>query len=246
MSLVEKAIKGQLPSYQKMNKETLQWIIANNPLVGVMLHKYHFDYDIVDILKQFIPQTNWFLNQHTINGIHGLRHMLRVSALSIKISKDKHISEDQITNLLIAANLHDIRRNNDNSDDGHGERCSEWLLKNKDEILSKYKLQNNKLVNIELISKLIYYHDINLHDIEQTYSEDILLSILRLSDGLDRYRQPKIKWWPNFNYFNLHPSLEDQKFAYDLVVESEKKYLLGLSNTNSVILSIKEIIKAYD
>ena len=66
MSLVEKTIKGQLPSYQKMNKETLQWIIANNPLVGVMLHKYHFYYDIVDILKQSIPQTNWFLNQHTI------------------------------------------------------------------------------------------------------------------------------------------------------------------------------------
>lgn len=242
MSLVDQATENKLPIYQAMDKETLQWIIQNNPLPKVSFHKYKFNFDILDKLNQFTPKTEWFLNERTINGIHGLRHLLRVSALALKIAENNHIEEDKIINLIIAASLHDIRRNNDNGDKGHGERCSEWFLNNKVDILTTYRLENKGIINPELISKIIFFHDIDSESIKSGSDESILLDILRSSDGLDRYRQPKLKWWPDFNRFKSTPLLEDQAFAYNLVVSSEEKYLQGFSSIDAVISSIKELI----
>lgn len=238
MSLVSLAEQKNLPLHQYMDKETVNWIAANNIFRGeesVSLSKISFEY-----LKQYIPPDNWFLNADTIEGIHGLRHLLRVGIHSLVISTNISGFALNLKNLLIVAVLHDIRREHDKDDEKHGKHAAMWFLNNSGEISEYFGVafsNNDK----EEIYSAIYYHGLPYEKFEKEglyLRNRIIVDFLKTADALDRYRLPKLKWWFNPEMVKIIPSREVMVLAYNLVLESERKHLNGLSNVDSVMQSL--------
>jgi len=143
--------------------------------------------------------------------------------------------------LCILASLHDIKRKNDKEDSGHAERASLWLRDNFGMISNVYGYEMNNEI-IEKISQAILYHD------QKEYPEFLDTSLISLIenfkvvDALDRYRQPKIKWWINEDFLKLKISSSIKRIAFDLVLKSERYFLSGLSNEESVSKAIYDIL----
>lgn len=238
MSLVSLAEQKNLPLYQYMDKETVDWIAANN-----VFHDFEFaSFPKISFkhLKQYVPPDDWFLNANIIEGIHGLRHLLRVGVHSWEISVNIPSVALNLKNLFIAAFLHDIRRENDKDDEKHGKRTAKWFLNNAGKI-SEYlgvAFSNN---DKEEIYSAIYCHNLPYEECEkeELYLRNCkIVDFLKTADALDRYRLPKLKWWFNPEMVKIIPSREVMASAYNLVLESERKHLNGLNNVDSVMQSL--------
>lgn len=235
MSLVELAEYNQLPDHQYIDRETLNWIIQNKPSFDKPI-----SYKVKDVtpeyFKKFIPPNNWFLVPIQVNSIHGVRHLLRVAIYTAQLCDIK-----KRTNLIISALLHDIRQLNDKGDTGHGQRAADWFKDNFLKVQRYFKIRFSKR-DIEEIYYSIYYHEIPYKDIladtnYKKYKEAV--DILKTADALDRYRQPKIKWWIDDSYLVLVPDEKLKKFAYDLVIITEAMHLDGYDNARSILEGLK-------
>lgn len=238
-SLYSLARDGELPDHQYMDEETLDWICFNNPFGNGGTQANMIDMSgLSRVAKQYIPQRQWFTEPKVIDGIHGIRHLLRVTVIAYLLSKTYMLSEDDTQSLLISASLHDIRRHNDCADLSHGERSAVWFRDNHKEVESHYLL-GKKAIDIDLIFQLILLHEVPYNDIDKsTFLNERVFDILKVADGLDRFRQPKLKWWPDERYFHLRPSQELVRFAYREVVESETLFLLSGLSEESVLKTI--------
>lgn len=239
MSLVKLAQQKKLPDYQYMDNETLNWIIENNPKFNSK-NKYRMNIDKIEDFKKYIPPKNWFLDLKKQETIHGVRHLLRITIYA-DILRVESKGEIKKQNLIISAMLHDIQRLNDKDDYGHGERSAKWFLDNIIEIEKCFKAVFNDSDKKE-IYYAIYYHNLPYKIIssENNYKKHKnIVDIIKTSDALDRYSQPKLKWWIDDKYLVLIPPDEIKEFAYNLVAQSEKLYLAGLSNVESVFEAIK-------
>ena len=192
-------------------------------------------FEVLQQVQRFMPKTEWFAEPKIVDSIHGLRHLLRVTLLACLIGKTRLVSEDKILNLLVAASLHDVARLNDNADIGHGERSAQWFLENLQTVASHYQLEIKDL-DTKLISQLMQFHEIEYTRLEgESVLDQELLDIIKTADGLDRFRQPKLKWWPNFEYLRLRPSEEIIQTAYHLVLNSEAEFLRIQQSQESVV-----------
>ncbi len=233
MSLVQLAGKDKLPLHQNLDTETLQWIKDNEPQelkdrdISLIASNVN-----VESISKFTPSSVWFTSLEKVNSLHGIRHLMRVAAYAWLLS-DK-INSTLRNSLLIAAVLHDVRRLDDKADKGHAKRAAEWYRAHKSEILDIFKIND---VNNEVIVGLIKTHEKDIDILE--FKE--LFNILKTSDALDRFIQPKKKWWPDERYLNLKPNLEIRAFAFNLIVKSEEKYLNGTTSEQAVLLSLKEL-----
>lgn len=239
MSLIKLAQQKQLPDYQYMDDETLNWIIENKPNFDLE-NKYKINIHNLNYLRNYIPLKNWFLASEEIKAIHGIKHLLRVAiyALSILQTEFKEIKKQ---NLVISAILHDIRRLNDKDDYGHGERSAKWFLDNIVEIEKQFGVIFSDLDKKEIYCA-IYYHDLPYEIIlsENNYKQyKNIINIIKTVDALDRYSQPKLKWWINDKYLIFIPSDKVKDFAYNLIVKSEKLYLAGLDDVQSVFRALE-------
>lgn len=238
MSLVSLAEQKNLPLHQYMDKETVDWIAANNVFHGLesaSLPKISFE-----LLKQYIPPNDWFLNIDIIEGMHGMRHLLRVGVHSLAISANTFGFVLNLKNLLVAAVLHDIRRENDKDDEKHGERAAKWFLNNTGEISEYFGVAFSNNDKDEIYSA-IYSHNLPYEKLkkEKLYLRNHkIIDFLKTADALDRYRLPKLKWWFNPEMVKIVPSQEVMVLAYNLVLESERKHLNGLGNIDSVMQSL--------
>lgn len=239
-SLVQQAKKGKLPPHQNIDRETLLWIKDNRPqeLIGVSVISVAEDVDTQNI-SRLTPLNSWFVSPKKVNSLHGKRHSMRVAIYASLLSKN--IDQSQRDCLLMAAILHDIRRMNDKSDEGHANRAVKWYESNKSEVTNTFEMNN---INDEIVVELIKLHE---QDYEDLISRDFylkygkLVDILKASDALDRYVQPKKKWWIDEKYLNIKPDLNLKAFAFELVVLSEEKYLSGVDSERSVLSSIEEL-----
>ena len=233
MSLIQQAEQGNLPLLQNLDRETLQWIQDNesNELKNVDIVSVAKSIDIRKISK-FTPLPSWFISQNKVNSLHGIRHLMRVTTYAWLLSKE--VDKIQKNNLLVAAVLHDIRRLNDKADEGHSARAAKWYQQKRNEIIGKFKIDT---VNDEIIIELIKSHELNSKDLKFRK----LFDIIKTSDALDRYIQPKKKWWLDDKYLNLQPSLEIKAYAFRLVIKSEEKYLDGIDSKEAVLSSLKDL-----
>jgi len=242
MSLVKLAQIGNLPFHQYMDQATLDWIVSNKPKFLANATSYNISGDDINFLKKYIPPINWFLEQKEIDTIHGLRHLLRVAIYAVALCNKERLSTKKI-NAVISAILHDIRRLNDKEDIGHGERAAHWLLDNVASVEQQFKVILSNKDRNEI------YNAIALHEIsyavvqkENSYSQyKYVIDILKTADALDRYCQPKLKWWPNEKYLILTPSDNIKKMAYNLMVSSESLHLKGVNNIESVFQAFKQL-----
>lgn len=239
-SLVQLAKKDNLPSIQNIDNETLQWIEANEPLEFKNSDTTSIASKIdIGKVSQFTPLFSWFPSQDKMDSIHGLRHLMRVTIYAIFLGS--HLKAKQLNNLLVAASLHDIRRKDDKGDMCHAKRASDWYAKHKAQILDTYHLEE---ANGVVVKNLINLHEESYDNLKRApfYIENKeLVDIIKTSDALDRYVQPKMKWWLNDSYLELKPNRELKAFAFNLVINSERKYLEGINSKQAVLLSLKQL-----
>jgi len=238
MSLISLAQKGLLPKIQHMDNETLKWIESNRP--DFAKTKQIFSPQILNQVKKYFPAKQWFLEKSCIGSIHGLRHILRVVANASNLIIGKKINFPLSRNLLVASSLHDLRRKNDKGDKGHADRARKQFLLNAIEISKYYNIIfSNK--DKEEISNAIYFHEIPYSQIrtdERYLKHKMIIDLLKTADALDRYRLPKLKWWINDDFLRLIPDKFQKQFAFNLVINSEKKYLFNGNSTESVLNSL--------
>lgn len=241
-SLVQLAENKTLPDHQFMDVETLDWIKKNNPFAEIDGLGEPFPYtDTFGILDKFRIDQSWFNCKEEIDSIHGIRHILRVAVNGLNLLQ-YGFKEEQYKNIvLVAALCHDIKRENDKSDPDHGKRSAVWF-KNNLQLVEKtlVKLEDQE---VDDVFYSIYYHDTDLSELvnlPEYKSHKRAVDILKIADSLDRYRLPKLKWWVNDELLPSAPPVSAKRFAYKLVVESEKNYLKSDNSYNSVLSVIEK------
>jgi len=75
------------------------------------------------------------------DSIHGLRHTMRVIALAHIIAETIQTGATR-SEILLAAALHDLRRENDRRDPNHGQRAASWWLENKSIICDAFHVDS--------------------------------------------------------------------------------------------------------
>ncbi|MDD5625677.1 MAG: hypothetical protein PHG83_00740 [Patescibacteria group bacterium] len=231
---------NKLPKHQFMDNQTLKWMIKNKPKFNGG-RKIKIDpLIIIKYLQRYSPQEKWFKDKILISSIHGQRHILRCIALA-GILYNANLISGNINELCIVASLHDIRRKTDKEDNNHAKKAAIWVKKNNN-LISEYFGYDISGRALENISTTILYHDKikYLKTLNSSLSE--LIDNFKMIDALDRYRQPKIKWWLNEDYLKIKPDCFIKRIAFELVVRSEKYALIGFNNKKSVYKSIYDIL----
>ncbi|OHA06805.1 MAG: hypothetical protein A2934_03840 [Candidatus Sungbacteria bacterium RIFCSPLOWO2_01_FULL_47_10] len=232
-SLVSLAKKKRLPDVQRMDKETLEWIRANEPIFKtakkIILPPRFF-------MEQFVPPADWFLKKRHTDSIHGVRHLLRVG-INIVIAARIFSFKENIETLLVAGILHDVRRENDKADPSHGLRAARWFRQNRTIVGRRCRLRFTRS-DVEKIYWSIVFHELPRSEIikDRRYLEyKQYIDIVRMADALDRYRLPKLKWWINDEILGMNTPDVAKKTAYDLVIRSEEFFLRGNTSKESVL-----------
>jgi len=183
-----------------MDLETLGWIKKNARPSFLKIQKIKQDFIPlpIDFFKKLSPKEDWFLRRSSSEGIHGMRHILRVIINSYILCHFYNCPDWYPC--AIAASVHDLRRRSDGCDNKHGERAARWFVNTQSP--SSRSLSEKDKHNIFYAVK---YHDVEYNRIpKQKYLEHKnIIDILKCADALDRFRLPKIKWWPNLSYLKL-------------------------------------------
>lgn len=240
--LIILAEKKQLPAHQFMDRETLEWIISNNPFREEATEVNSKTPGIFCKIHKFRLPEKWFFCPKGIDTIHGLRHLLRVAANGLRLLQYDDNKDAYENTIFLSALLHDISRKDDRTDKGHAARAAEWFLKHQALVEKEFFQLNN--AEKEDVYYAILLHEESLEQLTDTteYSNhQKAIDLLKIADALDRYRQPKIKWWINDKKVPSPPPISAKQFAFKLVINSETNYLKGLNNYNSVLNALKEL-----
>jgi len=240
-SLISLAESKSLPFHQYMDFETLLWIKENKP---DFKYKKIIKFKNKSIIKNFIPQKNWFYKKKEYDSIHGIRHLLRVGIFASNLFYLKK-SENKIENIVISSVLHDIRRMNDKDDFEHGMRSAEWFKKNYSIVKKKFKVQL-KDSDIEEIYWSMALHDVDYKSLKnkKIYLRfKNIINFIKIADALDRYRLPKKKWWIDKERLEIKVEIPSvlENFAFDLIVCSEELFLESGASIQSVINTYERI-----
>lgn len=243
MNFINQALEKNLPLIQRMDNETIDWIIKNEPKLEEAVLDSKLLLFIKENVKRYSPLEGWFSNKEGINTIHGIRHIMRVIANMAQITWSRKTPLETMRNSFIAATLHDIRRQNDKGDKGHAARAVEWFVKNLKIVMEKFGADLSP-TDVDEISTAISLHEIPYAEIyfnndHLRYKE--VTDLLKTADALDRYRLPKLRWWIKDEFLELIPTDEEKMFAYHLVVDSERKYIELKDSVNSVFGALERI-----
>jgi hypothetical protein len=232
-SLVSLAEKKTLPLFQRMDKETLEWIKLNKPPCKSKSNK---GLPQRSFIERFVPSADWFLERKHIDSIHGMRHVLRVGIQIVLASRELPF-EGSVEHLVVAGVLHDIRRENDKADPLHGKRAARWFATNRKSVEKRFGLRFTDR-DAEKIYWSILFHELPRSDLKKDkhyahYRENI--DILRVADALDRYRLPKRKWWIDDEILGIATPDRMKQRACDMVIRSEEYFLKGNTSRESVL-----------
>lgn len=235
MNFREQLLNSPKPRHQFHDKESLAWLELNRP--NCLPTTYKLRGLFIDTVEKERPwekcMGDWFTNKLIRDGIHGFRHVCRVAihSISLALQSRSDVSEGEIGALIYSALLHDCRRKNDNADQRHGIRASQWLRRNYNLIPQHLKSFN------ETILFPVEIHNDNYNKIidKKKYRKfKFFVDVLKTADALDRYRFPREDWWIDEKFLVHMPSNEDMAFAYDLALESEREFITIKNNTISV------------
>ncbi len=130
-------------------------------------------------LTRYLPDDDWF--RFAPRGIHGASHTTRVlvwaSMLADRLAGSGALRRDE---LLWAAAVHDVGRENDGIDAGHGSRSAAWL---HDRLVAVRP--ETAALDLDFVAELCTWHETQDLDIPRLTLE---LVILKDADALDRCR----------------------------------------------------------
>lgn len=243
MSLRAMALEKKLPIHQFMDRETLDWIKDTGEARGLLTPRHiPLPNAILKLVRFSQPSKDFFIDDAMYTGIHGFRHCARVALLAGLVCHEMEIPDMKLVRVaIIAGSLHDCRRENDNADEGHGARSADWF---KDSIHAINGCYDIKLSSseIELIDAAIRFHEIDQNIIEASIGSQYwqIINIIKTADALDRYRQPKEKWWINEEYLEIKPSKALKEVAFNLMYKLEDHYLKTNDNSTAYELTLQE------
>lgn len=230
-----------LPEHQFMDVATLTWLNAHRPeyLKGDYSNApYNERLDLqttlnnsFETLQPLLPLSlDWFTRINASKTLHGELHAYRVALLAGIIANHENPSIHK--SAIIGGLFHDVARINDQTDEGHGVRSATILAQRIHEIDSY--LQDSSLT--EILG--------SIRDHESTTKNGPLTTVcVQTGDALDRFRLPKLKWWPDLTRMTWQPSELLLLFAYDLVTTSEKKVLDGMEPYEAFQVSVSEMVE---
>lgn len=241
-SLVELAEVKQLPRFQQMDAETLGWIASNRPRGERAPLRSDLDALRAQAVVWPIDPT-WYLEPRIVDGIHGIRHSVRVAIYAQLLAERHSLSARAQRLLVLAALLHDVRRIDDRSDERHGARCAEWVGQTE----GLACLKDLSPFEREIIRSTIAFHDVSIDlDIPDKHDPSaVLKDLLRTADALDRYRLPKRSWWMDESRLRMKPTGDLKTFAFDLVVASERYFLAGEESFFAVMGALHDLQAHY-
>ena len=232
-----------------MDEGTLDWIESNETILFPERPSKAFGDRVTAItvmatIERFAPKIEWYSHPLLADSIHGLRHTMRVIALAHVIAETIETRVAR-TEILLAAALHDLRRENDRQDPSHGQRAATWWLQNRSAICDTFHVD---LVQQDLVFQLIRLHELPSEDFSpddfssyETWRKDV--DALKLADALDRYRLPKAKWWIDDNKTQLKASAGLKNLAFQLMVRSERHFLGGQAAKSAVLDAVLETLR---
>ena len=237
MSLVSLAAENKLPDIQIMDAETCSWIANNRPKFGGKGHGEITSYIFsnLDDLRSSQPKQEWFAREESFHSIHGAKHLVRCQIYAYMVGQYYELDKVWFNNLIIAAGIHDVARLTDKDDMGHGDRSAQWFAQNH----ALFGELSEDSVNS--ICNAVALHNKDINDEVIADSDMRLVQYLKLVDALDRYRLPKLKWWPNIEYISIDCPEYFYEFAFDLVLRSEEINLKKSNNGLSVFEALEEI-----
>ncbi|MFF9670211.1 hypothetical protein ACF1GS_00680 [Streptomyces eurythermus] len=242
-SLVELAARRQLPHHQFMDHATVRWIEANRPnLPGPPAYRLRAASQ--QLLHRSAIPVSWMAEPALADSLHGIRHAIRTAALAALLAEATSLSEEDTTTLIVAAAVHDCRRLHDKNDPGHGARAALWLTDNADGVWEHFHLTATPR-HIVAASTAVRLHDVPYaaftgDDRMDHCRAEAITDLLKAADALDRYRQPKLSWWPDGALVRTAAFNALRAVAFELVVVSERAHLAGLDNADSVFKALEQ------
>jgi HD superfamily phosphodiesterase len=235
-------LEKKFPVHQFMDRETLDWIKDTGLTKGLLISPHIvLSKTIINFLSFSHPKKDFFIDDEMYTGIHGFRHCARVALLCGVVSQEVKITDSTlILAAMIAGSLHDCQRVNDNADEGHGLRSAVWFRENVSMINTHYNIKLT-LSEIELIDAAIRFHETDQHTVEANVNPEYwqIINIIKTADALDRYRQPKEKWWIDEDYLRIKPSKALKEVAFNLMFKLEDYHL----KTNDNLVAYEQIKK---
>jgi hypothetical protein len=181
----------------------------------------------------------WFAEPRLIDSIHGLRHGMRTAVYVALLAERAQLDEQLSVALVIGAAVHDCRRLHDKDDSGHGARAAAWLDTHTALVANHFGVSGEVVGQLWLAATAVRLHDVPYAGFgpsdEIEYQQACQASdLLKAADALDRYRLPKLKWWPDARHLRVTLSGHLQRFAYELVLETERAHLDGRPSAAAV------------
>lgn len=241
-SLVELAARKQLPQYQYTDQATVRWIEANRPDLPVGLVP-HLPMTSQALLRRSAVPSAWFAEERTIDSLHGVRHGMRTAALAALLAAATGMDGDETADLIVAAAVHDCRRLHDKDDHAHGDRAASWLTANADVVWAHFGLAATP-VRVRRASTAIRLHDVPYGAFtpadEAEAGASLVSDLLKAADALDRYRLPKLSWWPDPAQVRADAFEGLRSTAFDLALRSEVLRLSGTGSAESVFEALRQ------
>jgi hypothetical protein len=242
-SLVDLAAQAQLPLHQYMDHATIAWIVQNRPDLPPTPPATPSPLSQSLIKRAAIP-TAWMADPRLYTSIHGVRHAMRTAALAAVLAEANGLDDAHTSTAIVAAAIHDCQRRHDKDDQGHGDRAAIWLAANADTVWGHFGITATPRRIVQAATA------IRLHDVPYTAftSDDHsdharaehITDLVKAADALDRYRLPKLKWWPEARHVRQPAFDQFRGLAFDLVVISEKAQLAGASSPEAVGFALAE------
>ncbi len=228
------------PKYQNLDRESLDFICSNMDISILKIQNWNdnlFEFIFNNSSWQDI-ELSWYDDKQIAEGIHGLRHAMRV-AINIGFLTFGNDKYKEITKPLIWAALkHDCSRKNDNEDLEHGLNSARSIMSNS------HNVPKDILPYLDMIAFSVENHNVPYAEVEKNkryLKNKEVTDLLKTADALDRYRLPKIKWWPNTDYLKIIPNKAQLSFAYYLMDYSEREYLNLKNDKQSIIFALKKM-----
>ncbi|BAU83538.1 hypothetical protein SLA_2615 [Streptomyces laurentii] len=237
-NLVELAARKRLPHHQYTDRATVRWIAAHRP-----------DFPegppppvLRPVSRQLLAHAaipgDWLAEVRCHDSLHGIRHAVRTAVLAALLAEATGLGDDDIATLIVAAAVHDCRRLHDKDDSGHGARAAIWLTDNADAVWHHFGITATPS-QITAAGTAVRLHDLPYErfspdDHADHACAETITDLLKAADALDRYRLPKLTWWPDPTRVRSAAFTQMRATAFELVVRSESAWLAGAGSADSV------------
>lgn len=242
-SLVALAARKELPLHQFTDAATVEWIKANRPDFPSAWPP-PLRTGTKSLVESAAVPVQWLAEPRLADSLHGHRHGLRTAVLAALLADRHGLDESDTAAAVIAAAVHDCQRHHDKDDPGHGGRAAIWLAANADLVWAHFGRTSSpgEVVKAATAARLheVPYEAFSADDRADHARFARVCDLVKAADALDRYRLPKLSWWPDARHVRESAFEQLKPLAFDLVVTSEAALLAGASSVEAVRFAVAE------